>query len=306
MEEHNKKLEYAVVSVDIIVVDDSGRILFTRRAKKKELGKWAFVGTFVVPQFDNLEQVAVAQVKKETGLDVKLTHLVDAFDDLWLEHPQAPGKVRVIQVVYRAEVTGGELVPTDHCDKYIWARRKPLSRTLAFNHKKMLSCYLRKLRKGTLIPVQRSVFGDYVGKEFDYVLQEYVYFVPKALILNRNKEILLGRRAQEPFKGAWDLPGGRMKRTESIKECLARELEEELGVQPEIRELFHIYSDKGKSPKYPGVMALYFAEINSSIFKKNVEMDEFAYFSLNKLPAELAFHIGIPLFDLALSLRKLT
>lgn len=300
MEARNRKLKYAVVSIDVIVVDKDGRMLFARRAKEKGKGKWAFIGTYVPAQSDNLEMLAVSQVKKETGLEVKLTHLVDALDDLWLEHPNADGKVRVVQILYRAEVMGGALKKTEHSDAYVWTDGKaPRFHRLAFNHKKLLSNYLNKLREHKLIPIARTVLSEHFGENFPYVLEEYVYFVAKALILNERQEILMGRRVQEPFRGHWDLPGGRMKMAESIQECLHRELEEELGVSCTIGDLFHIYSDKGKSPKYPGVLALYFGKINSSIFRKNVEMDEFAYFPLDSLPKEIAFHIDAPLLDLA-------
>ena len=47
------------------------------------------------------------------------------------------------------------------------------------------------------------------------------------LIVNDAGELLLVRRAREPGKGKWGLPGGFVDRGESIEEALLREIEEE-------------------------------------------------------------------------------
>jgi ADP-ribose pyrophosphatase YjhB (NUDIX family) len=47
--------------------------------------------------------------------------------------------------------------------------------------------------------------------------------------LIKNGEILLIRRANEPYKGQITIPGGRKKRGESLREACAREMLEETG-----------------------------------------------------------------------------
>jgi 8-oxo-dGTP diphosphatase len=49
-------------------------------------------------------------------------------------------------------------------------------------------------------------------------------------LLDRGK-VLLIRRAFEPFAGRWTLPGGRREAGESILDCAAREIAEELGLK---------------------------------------------------------------------------
>lgn len=47
------------------------------------------------------------------------------------------------------------------------------------------------------------------------------------LVINAENELLLVRRARDPGKGKWGLPGGFVDREESIEEALAREILEE-------------------------------------------------------------------------------
>lgn len=43
-------------------------------------------------------------------------------------------------------------------------------------------------------------------------------------------EVVLVRRAQEPLKGRWSLPGGRLEVGETMREGIAREVREETGL----------------------------------------------------------------------------
>lgn len=62
--------------------------------------------------------------------------------------------------------------------------------------------------------------------------------VPAATaIILRGREILLSRRAGEPKKGLWDLPGGFLEWGEAPREGMARELREETGREPRVGRL---------------------------------------------------------------------
>ena len=50
------------------------------------------------------------------------------------------------------------------------------------------------------------------------------------LVTNEQGELLLVRRAREPEKGKWGLPGGFVDRNESIEEALSREVLEETNL----------------------------------------------------------------------------
>ncbi len=61
-----------------------------------------------------------------------------------------------------------------------------------------------------------------------------------ALILQDGK-ILLTKRANDPGKGLWELPGGFLEDDEHPEEGLRREMHEELQVDVHIESLFGIY-----------------------------------------------------------------
>ncbi len=55
-----------------------------------------------------------------------------------------------------------------------------------------------------------------------------------AVIWNDRREILLIRRAKEPRKGQWSLPGGKVEFGEKLADGLRREIREETGLEVEI------------------------------------------------------------------------
>ncbi len=63
-------------------------------------------------------------------------------------------------------------------------------------------------------------------------MQKPVEVVAAALL--REGRILLARRAEGRREGLWELPGGKRRQQETARECLRRELLEELGVEAKI------------------------------------------------------------------------
>ena len=56
-----------------------------------------------------------------------------------------------------------------------------------------------------------------------------------AAVLRREGLILLCRRTRPDYlAGKWEFPGGKIEVGETVEACLARELEEELGIQGKV------------------------------------------------------------------------
>lgn len=61
--------------------------------------------------------------------------------------------------------------------------------------------------------------------------------------------LLMIRRAEYPFQGEWALPGGFMKKGETIEETARRELKEETGTDKAYIKLCNVFSDSGRDPR---------------------------------------------------------
>ena len=59
-------------------------------------------------------------------------------------------------------------------------------------------------------------------------------FVAAALIVRGGEVLICQRRPDQPMALQWEFPGGKIEAGESAEEALARELDEELGIQAKV------------------------------------------------------------------------
>jgi 8-oxo-dGTP diphosphatase len=64
-----------------------------------------------------------------------------------------------------------------------------------------------------------------------------IKLVAAAIIVSKGKVLLARRKQWDSHQGFWEFPGGAVERGETLEECLAREILEELGVSAEIGEV---------------------------------------------------------------------
>jgi 8-oxo-dGTP diphosphatase len=107
--------------------------------------------------------------------------------------------------------------------------------------------------------------------------------------LDGELQILLIRRAKDPFKGCWALPGGRLEADENLDQCAVRELEEETGLKADSVRQFATFSEPLRDPRERTVSACYTAWIaDDAVAQAASDATEVQWFSLSALP-ELAF-----------------
>lgn len=114
-------------------------------------------------------------------------------------------------------------------------------------------------------------------------------------------EVLLVRRALEPFAGRWALPGGFVHVDESLDEAARRELQEETGLDRVFLEQLYTFGAVDRDPRERVVTVAYYALVKLSDHKVKAATDatDAAWFAISDLP-ELAFdHPEI--FELALT-----
>ena len=101
-------------------------------------------------------------------------------------------------------------------------------------------------------PLTGVCLGRESGRPADYPVKAPKKKVPHivvgaAVIMNRKSEILIAQRRNEDMLGGlWEFPGGKQETGETIQQCVAREIKEELGVHIEVADFLttvkHAYS----------------------------------------------------------------
>lgn len=127
----------------------------------------------------------------------------------------------------------------------------------------------------------------------------HFYQNPKAtvamLVLNQHEELLLVKRARDPEKDKWDLPGGFVDTNERLEDALIREAREELKLEltkDQIR-YFNSYPDRYlfQEVNYHVLSGVFIARIpDTAELQPDDDVSEVRYFPLNQIPfGEIAF-----------------
>jgi ADP-ribose pyrophosphatase YjhB (NUDIX family) len=108
-----------------------------------------------------------------------------------------------------------------------------------------------------------------------------------AAVVFKENQLLLLKRAQDPWKGYWNLPAGFLEYEESITDGVAREVFEEAGLNVNVLGLHHVvkYWD---DPRGYGIVLFYDCEILDGEFISNDEVLEMKFFSMDEFPHEIA------------------
>jgi 8-oxo-dGTP diphosphatase len=102
--------------------------------------------------------------------------------------------------------------------------------------------------------------------------------------------VLLIRRKDEPFAGAWALPGGFVNADEPLATAAARELCEETGVEDVDLEQLAAFGDPGRDPRGWTVSVAFLARVAADTSAKaGDDAAAVRWHRLDKLPKKLAF-----------------
>jgi len=106
-------------------------------------------------------------------------------------------------------------------------------------------------------------------------------------IIVQDNNILLIKRAVDPFKDFWALPGGGIDFDQTAVEALCLEVKEEVGLTVVSSEFLNIYTDPARDPKQ--VIALAYIVKTKGIPKAGSDAQACKFFPINTLPQPLAF-----------------
>lgn len=125
-----------------------------------------------------------------------------------------------------------------------------------------------------------SIINSYILKCTSCGLNFFQAFKPacNAVIINEKDEVLLGKRASDPHKGEYSLPGGFMGLDETAEEALEREIKEELNLEMKVNSQDYIgsfYVGYNYQNINYDVLILYFLiKVQSSIINQITAQDD--------------------------------
>ena len=103
-------------------------------------------------------------------------------------------------------------------------------------------------------------------------------------------KVLLVKRRQPPYRGAWALPGGIVGGEESVDAAALRELQEETNIGTIYLEQLYTFGEPARDPRGRVITVAYYALVNWQRFelKARQRVSEAQWFAVTRLPV-LAF-----------------
>lgn len=124
-----------------VILEKEGKILLVKRKYLPAAGDFSLPSGFMERE-ESPEKTAVREVKEETGLDIRLKHLLNVYKAA--DDPRA----KVVLIVYTGEIIGGELKAGDDASEVGFYPQSSIPSNLAFrSHRKALQDYFELKRK---------------------------------------------------------------------------------------------------------------------------------------------------------------
>lgn len=126
---------------------------------------------------------------------------------------------------------------------------------------------------------------------------------------NKGLEVLLIRRAIEPFRGEWALPGGFILRDEDIDNAAKRVLTDTSGIEDIFMEQFYVFGDIDRYPERRVITIGYYALVSPDKYNLHPGLDTsevnwFPYHEIKKLPFDHNKIINTALSRLRTKVRR--
>jgi mutator protein MutT len=100
-------------------------------------------------------------------------------------------------------------------------------------------------------------------------------------------KILLEKRKNEPGKGKWSIPGGKIELGENAEQTVIREVKEETGLEVEKPEhidvVDNVVRDENGDVKYHFVIIDYFVKLEGGTMKAMSDAEELKWVTLNEV-----------------------
>lgn len=126
---------------------------------------------------------------------------------------------------------------------------------------------------------------------------------------NKGLEVLLIRRAIDPFRGEWALPGGFVLKDEDIDNAAKRILTDTSGIEDIFMEQFYVFGDLDRYPERRVITIGYYALVSPDKYNLHPGLDTsevnwFPYDQIKKLPFDHNKIINTALGKLRIRVRR--
>lgn len=120
--------------------------------------------------------------------------------------------------------------------------------------------------------------------------------------------VLLVKRANEPLKGEWSLPGGAVEVGETLEVAVAREVREETGIDVEVGPIVDVLDrlrfDPNGRPRFHYVLVDFICRAKGGTLTSGSDADGVAWASVMELPEYGVADSTISVIDKALDRIK--
>jgi len=151
-------------------------------------------------------------------------------------------------------------------------------------------------RKSAMRPSLKN--GEIPQRLYDQITEHMPIASVEAMIV-RDEALLFLRRNNQPAKGEWWFPGGRIRKGESLDQTLRREIREETGLELSSYKLVNVYSRV--FPERHDITIVYRCVCENGNVKLNDEHAEHCFFK--KVPAGLHPYMAEVLRDSRIAKR---
>lgn len=302
MPSYTEQSDYAVATVDAIVLNDKDEVLLIQRGDEPFKDFWVLPGGRI--ELDDLTAPAAIQreVREEVNLDVVAVHFFNAYS-----RPDRDPRFHSISFVYICRIISGKSAKTQEALDFGFFEHNHLPAHMGFDHRDMIqdfyACVRNKLPPAFADPTPNPYAADW--KKIGYSDQfKYVTLSADTIVENSQGEILLTLRAKKWCTNTWIAPGGHVKVGETLEEAAKREVREEANIEINLKRLFGLYYEPFRNPSIPTATAMFIADYVSGTPIKNVEVSAFKWVLPRELPAPLGFDYDKILRDYQIYLTR--
>ncbi|MBI4010319.1 MAG: NUDIX hydrolase [Candidatus Aenigmarchaeota archaeon] len=117
-------------------------------------------------------------------------------------------------------------------------------------------------------------------------MRPYGFGMTADIIVERNNEIVLIKRMNEPYKGSWEIPGGFVEEDETVEEAALREVTEETSLKVKLKEILGVYSDVNRDSRGRVATVVFITEAVGGKLKASSDAEDAKWFDVDEIDAD--------------------